>query len=466
MRPPAKSLPPESPPELTNGGILVLDTDSDLRESLERTLKCGGRMVYSAATVEEAISILQRENILVVILEMLPVAELTLDVLTTVVNAPTAPKVLCVSVDASPKLVTACMKRGAESFIQKPYSLTELQDELTKMFLSSELNTHLADPLPGDPDAIPSLLVGASHPVRELRLAIRRLARTNINCLIRGASGTGKDLVAREIHRLSVRRTRPFVKVNCSALPEHLLESELFGYERGAFTGAVSAKPGRFSLANNGTIFLDEIAEMYTNLQAKLLEVIEHKQFTKLGGREATRVDVQIISATNADMESRTKEGTFRSDLYFRLNEACLWVPQLQERKEDIPVLARHFITKYRHFRNGSQPELGQADLAALQDYSWPGNVRELESLVKRWLVFANGNIRDLLSQQPGTLSRPRAQGTPPPEDLDRVPPVALTRDLLLATLEQHQWNRRKTAETLGLSYQTLRRHIAKHGLV
>ncbi|MBN2309295.1 MAG: sigma-54-dependent Fis family transcriptional regulator, partial [Candidatus Hydrogenedentes bacterium] len=257
--------------------------------------------------------------------------------------------------------------------------------------------------------------------------------------------------------------------------PEQLLESELFGYEKGAFTGAVSSKPGRFELANRGIIFLDEIGDMHANLQSKLLQVIEHKEFTKLGGRRHINVDVQIIAATNADLEERTKEGTFRDDLYFRLNEVCIWVPPLSARREDIPLLVRHFIQKHGRFSGKADFEISGEELAALTEHNWPGNVRELESTIKRWLALGKKVLpsprHSAAEQKTGPKPPERQPESPPGRQPTRhvrvaagahMPPEA---DRIREALEGNQWNRRKAAEALGMSYQTLRRRIEKYGL-
>jgi transcriptional regulator with GAF, ATPase, and Fis domain len=274
-------------------------------------------------------------------------------------------------------------------------------------------------------------------------------------------------MVARELHRLSRRSDKPFVKVNCTALPEQLLESELFGYEKGAFTGAVTAKPGRFELANRGMIFLDEIGDMHPNLQAKLLQVIEHKEFTKLGGKRSINVDVQIIAATNADLEQRARDGAFRDDLYFRLNEVCIWVPPLSQRKEDVPLLVRHFIQKHGRFSAQSTFEISGEDLAALTQHDWPGNVRELESTIKRWLALGQKVIATPKASKPSSASA-SSQPSKPGQSVGgrkQAPDAESERERVLNALDRCQWNRRKAAEVLGMSYQTLRRRIEKFGL-
>ncbi|MBM3290489.1 MAG: sigma-54-dependent Fis family transcriptional regulator, partial [Candidatus Hydrogenedentes bacterium] len=265
--------------------VLVVDTDPGVRWALEKGLQKSGLDVASVSTVADALGAVSSREFACVVMELLPEAGLTQDVLTMLIEAPGAPRVVCVAVDSAPQLVIECMRRGAADFLPKPFSLTEIRAALARAMDAGP--SPLAHAVGAAPKRTtdPSALIGISPAIQELRVVIKQVAQTDLNCLVRGESGTGKDMVAREIHRMSRRSDKPFVKVNCTALPEQLLESELFGYEKGAFTGAVNSKPGRFELAHRGIIFLDEIGDMHPNLQAKLLQVIEHKEFTKLGGR-------------------------------------------------------------------------------------------------------------------------------------------------------------------------------------
>ncbi|MBI5095599.1 MAG: sigma-54-dependent Fis family transcriptional regulator [Candidatus Hydrogenedentes bacterium] len=465
------AIPEETQPKL----ILVLDTDPGIRWAVQKGLTSSGFRVRSVSTVGEALGVVRAEPVAAVILEMLPEAGLTLETLTMLLDTPAPPRVVCVSVDAAPQMVIECMRSGAADFLPKPFSLAEVRSALSRALAQgTETRTLGSRPRPQRNGASDSYLIGISPVIQEMRTAIEQVARTDLNCLLRGASGTGKDMVARELHRLSRRSDKPFIKVNCTALPEHLLESELFGYEKGAFTGAVSSKPGRFELANNGIIFLDEIGDVHPNLQAKLLQVIEHKEFTKLGGTKHIQVDVQIIAATNADLEQKTKDGSFRDDLYFRLNEVSIWVPPLSSRKEDIPLLVRHFVRKHGRFVGDSSFEISGEDLASLTQHEWPGNVRELESTIKRWLALGTKIITTPRpTAAPAPTASPHLVQTPViHKPVTQAPPVAApTKDemsestQLLQMLERHQWNRKKTAEALGMSYQTLRRRIEKFGL-
>lgn len=438
--------------------LLVVDTDPGVCWSLEKGLGLSG---YEVSTVNNAAHAIQRaraESFAGILLEIMPEAGLTVETLTQILDQETPPSVVCVSIDAPPTIVIDCMRRGATDFLVKPFSLAEVRAAIAKAI--GPLNSSGADtedPVEESPELAASLLVGVSPPMQELRTVIKQVAQTDLNCLIRGQSGAGKDVIAREIHRLSKRNEKPLIKVNCSALPEQLLESELFGYEKGAFTGAVAAKPGRFSLADKGVIFLDEICEMHPNLQAKLLQVIEHKEFTKLGGRQSVKVDVQIIAASNADIEAKTKDGSFRQDLYFRLNEVCIWAPPLNNRKEDIPLLVKHFTKKYSNFTGNRPFQVTGEDLTRLTERDWNGNVRELESTIKRWLVLGKTDITPPPVAPPRTAAPPATSA--PMQDREYSP------EEILQALEQNQWNRRKAAESLDISYQSLRRRIEKFKL-
>ena len=447
--------------------LLVVDTDPGLCWSLEKGLGLSGYEVVSVNNAAQAAKLVGEESFGCVLLEIVPEAGLTPDTVSQLLQKEGGPSVVCVAIDAPPHMVIDCMRRGAADFLVKPFSLAEVRSAIAKAIPSGDTagKNLLDDAVEESPELAASLLVGVSPPMQELRTIIKQVAQTDLNCLIRGQSGAGKDVIAREIHRLSRRGDKPLIKVNCGALPEQLLESELFGYEKGAFTGAVSAKPGRFSLADKGVIFLDEICEMHPNLQAKLLQVIEHKEFTKLGGRHSVRVDVQIIAATNADIEAKTKDGSFRQDLYFRLNEVCIWAPPLNSRKEDIPLLVRHFVKKYSSFTGDRPFQVTGDDLTRLTESEWNGNVRELESTIKRWLVLGKTELT-----QPTAAAHSAAHAArklaPAPARPDG-PPAArdFTPDDIRRALEENQWNRRKAADALDISYQALRRRIEKFGL-
>jgi two-component system, NtrC family, response regulator AtoC len=336
------------------------------------------------------------------------------------------------------------------------------------------------------PPRVTGVLLGMSEKMREVRELIARVADTDVTVLIRGESGTGKELVARAIHDASPRRERIFVKVNCAALPSELLESELFGFERGAFTGAIQHKPGKFEFANQGTMFLDEISEMQPSLQSKLLQVLQDGEFARLGGRDDVHVDVRIVAATNRDLENAVTDGSFREDLYFRLNVVCITLPPLRQRRDELAALTEIFLRRYAQHYNRPRLTLAADTVRLFESYEWPGNVRELENLIKRAVILGSddsvrheladaiagrqarpGPIPALQSRPPAPAvalaSSPPAVSPPPPpapsgslKDIARHAAREAERELIYRTLQQTRWNRREAAEILGISYKAL----------
>jgi transcriptional regulator with PAS, ATPase and Fis domain len=352
-------------------------------------------------------------------------------------------------------------------------------------------------------------LLGQSKQMAEVRELIHRVAETDVTVLIRGESGTGKELVARSLGAASARRDKPFIKVNCAALPADLLESEMFGFERGAFTGALQAKPGKFEFANHGTIFLDEIGEMSPSLQAKLLHVLQDGEFSRLGSNATVRVDARIVAATNRCLEEAVSQGQFREDLLFRLNVVCITMPPLRDRREEIPELVRHFLAQYSAFYNRPVTEISDATLERFYQHHWPGNVRELENVIQRIVILGSDSLNWNPSLPPRAdrraARRERRQNvTPPmmpepaqpmPSQTVSAPPVetaipaaaptpaevpvepapiaaapeqtslkligrsaarAAERELILRMLHRTRWNRKEAAEILGISYKAL----------
>jgi DNA-binding NtrC family response regulator len=310
--------------------------------------------------------------------------------------------------------------------------------------------------------AVP-VFVGQSQAVEEIRHCIATVAPIDMNVLIQGESGTGKDIVARLIHEHSGRRkSGAFVKINCPAIPETLLESEMFGHEAGAFTGAVREKPGRFEIAEGGTVFLDEIAEMPPGLQVKLLQVIEQKRFVRLGGRKTTHVDVRIVAATNAPLQQMLGDGRLRTDLFYRLNEFSIVLPPLRERTGDIPLLAQHFLSIYGLASQGRPLEISGDAMALLCQHSWPGNVRELEAVIRRFALTGREDVILAALKQ-------AASAAPCPDRPARGvfgnPAEEREAKALREMLNKVRWNRRKAAALLGISYCALRYRIVKYGL-
>ena len=398
--------------------------------------------------------------------------------------APQTAVILLTAYGSVPDAVEA-MKGGACDYLVKPVSFERLEQAAERILTQAQSLAQNHDR--GNEDRTGEGLVGQSPLWRRALARARQAAASDADVLIEAESGTGKELVARLIHRLSPRRERAFVALNCAAFPESLLESELFGYSRGAFTGATMAKPGRFELANRGTLLLDEIGEMPLGLQPKLLRVLQEREFDRLGDTRPVRVDLRVISTTNRALAEMVREGKFRADLYYRLNVIALSLPPLRERKEDIRELAGHFVRLYA--KPGRRLSLGEPFLTRLEHYSWPGNVRELANCVRRAVALAVGeeigaegleNLGDSVSRPSRAMSSGRAAvgeaagvGHPP---LDRDasigdrlrPGVSLEnmeRRLFEMTLEANQGNRSRTAESLGVSLRTVRNKIRSYGL-
>ena len=362
-------------------------------------------------------------------------------------------------------------------------------DKVTLAFLADEISSMLMDSLllklfPAEQSIWLKNIVGDSEAIRRLKEQIVQIAESDLTVLIRGDSGTGKELVARALHHLSNRAERAFIKVNCAALPETLLESELFGYERGAFTGAYKRKPGKFELADGGTIFLDEIGELSPDIQAKLLHVLEQQEFSRLGSEYSINVDVRILAATNKDLELAITEDTFRKDVFFRLNETTIKVPRLIEREKDIPTLVEHFIQKYSEECQKEYIPLSSETLGRLQEHNWPGNVRELENLIKRFVVFQDEEvIIKALNDQDSPLTVEDdelvlaaysstnwetilSQGKPISlKDICHEAILDIERRVINVALEATKWNRIQAAKLLGISYSGLRQKIKEYDL-
>lgn len=313
-----------------------------------------------------------------------------------------------------------------------------------------------------------AVVFGRSEAMREVRRRVERLASANIPVLLQGESGTGKEILAKLFHQHSPWHNGPFVKVNCPAIPGSLLESELFGYERGAFTGANGSKPGRVEMAHRGTLFLDEISEMNFDLQAKLLQLLQDGQFCRIGAQEDRRVEVRVVCATNRDLQAEVNAGRFRQDLFYRIAVVTIQLPPLRERLEDIPDLARYLFERYKEKYNSSAQMIPEATMARLQQYSWPGNVRELENVVRRYVILGNEEaLSDQLQTRATEISVDDllASGDFSLKNVTRRAVAEIERKLILRVLQNNNWNRKRTAKVLGISYRALLYKIQQAGL-
>ena len=379
--------------------------------------------------------------------------------------------VLMVSVVGKATTIVRAMQLGAADYLTKPFEEAELDVALDRLGLHSALPGSGTD---GRGAKVgPGQTVWVSTAMREIRAVIEQIGSTDVTVLIQGESGVGKEIVAREVHAVSNRLKGPFVKVNCAALPTNLLESELFGYEKGAFTGANGRKQGKFELANGGTIFLDEIGEMCPSLQAKLLQVLQDSEFTRLGGNRDVRVDVRVVCATNRTLRDMVLAGGFREDLFFRLNVVAIDIPPLRDRREEVPLLVETFLTRYVALYERPHHGLSQSLIEAMNEYDFPGNVRELENMIKRVVVLENEDsvLKDL--RRPRTSrSQRRAEleamlcemeetaGQLPLREVGRRFAMEIEREAIEHMLKLTGWNRKQTATRLGISYKTLLQKI------
>jgi len=334
------------------------------------------------------------------------------------------------------------------------------------MATATSINSSLFVPigiLPPD-----EVIFGSSEAMKVIRNKVEKLASANVPVLIQGESGTGKEILAKLIHKLSPWEDGPFVKVNCPAIPATLLESELFGYERGAFTGAYGTKPGRVELANRGTLFLDEISELESSLQAKLLQLLQDGQFCRIGAQEDRRVEVRLLCATNRQLEQEIDTGTFRQDLYYRINVLNISLPPLRERRMDIPVLIAYFLESHSQAYKLQPPPISSQVMQLLQRYDWPGNIRELENLVKRFVILGSEEAitSELVSHGQTHFSARVAQGESVPlKEITRQAVQELERKIILQVLQATHWNRKQAARKLKISYRALLYKIRQAGL-
>jgi len=313
-----------------------------------------------------------------------------------------------------------------------------------------------------------NIIFGRSDTMQAVRARLAKVAAANVPVLIHGESGTGKDIIARLIHGLSPWKAGPLVKVNCPAIPGTLLESELFGYEKGAFTGAFGSKPGRVELAHRGTLFLDEISELDLSLQSKLLQLLQDGQFCRIGAQEDKKVEVRVVCATNRHLESEIESGTFRQDLFYRINVVNMHMPPLRERRADIEDLANYFLEYYNRKYNCRAKPLSNEVLGVLQKYHWPGNIRELENLIKRYVILGHEEVitSDLVAREPDFFNPEISLDGPISlKKLTRQAVRELERKVILKVLQQHHWNRKQAAKTLSISYRALLYKIRDAGL-
>lgn len=451
------------------GTVLLVDDDESVRRGLYWALNTDYR-VLEAASRPEAVELLQREKIDVVVsdLHLPPHLEDISEGLTVVQaarNLRPAVQAVVITGSSSKRAALEAVKHGAYGFFEKPLDADEvlhIVNQATRMRRLEVENIRLREELLGSRGF--SHLIGGSHSLERIVKHARTVAATSATVLIIGENGTGKELLARAVHEESPRAAGPFVGVSCAALPETLIESELFGHEKGSFTSATQARKGRFELADGGTLFLDEIADLTPTVQVKLLRVLQERAFERVGGTKTLNVDIRLIAASNCDLEQEVEAGRFRRDLFYRLNVVPLVLPPLRVRKEDIPVLAIHFAQKAAEKYLRPTPDLDPLLIDALQEYEWPGNVRELENVMERLVVLTNEQQIDL-EFLPEKMLRVLPDANLADETTLEGGVAALKRRMILKALHAEGGNKVAAAKRLGISRSYLHRLISEFGL-
>ncbi len=448
--------------------ILIVDDEEGMRRLLSRILVKEGYETFAAANGQEALQAVALEEYDLVITDLKMPGMDGLTLLNELKDYDPRLPIIVITAYGTVENAVQALRSGAFDYITKPFEADEIRLTVAKAFERERLiaeNRYLHQELEGRYSF--SGIVGSSKAMQQVFDVAASVAHSNANVLITGESGTGKELIARSIHFNSPRKEKPFIVLNCAALSESVLESELFGHERGAFTGALHQKKGRFELADQGTLFIDEVGEMSLAAQVKLLRVIQEHEFERVGGNRTIKVDVRIVAATNKNLEQEVKAGRFREDLFYRLNVVNIELPPLRERREDIEPLAAHFLEKYTRETGKKIEQISPKALACLVAHDWPGNVRELENVIERAVVLAKGNVltpRDfpqgIQSRDQICLSLPESGGslTEILEDLER--------QLIIQTLNREGRSQTRAAEVLGIKRTTLRYKLEKYKLL
>ncbi|MFZ0451875.1 MAG: sigma-54 dependent transcriptional regulator [Desulfatiglandaceae bacterium] len=449
--------------------ILIVDDEKSMREFLEIMLTQEGYLVTLADSGSAACRILDHEDFDLVITDIRMKDVDGIDVLRKSRSLNPGTKVVLISAFATAETAVEAMKEGAYDYIPKPFKVNEFKDIVQDALEAKEKSVEEVEESREKHSSHFGLLVGESEEMKKVYDLITRVAGTKTNILISGESGTGKELVAKAIHHTSPRKDRPFVIISCAGIPENLIESELFGYKKGAFTGAGGDKSGLFDVADGGSVFLDEVGELSPAIQVKLLRVIQERTFTAVGGTEEKSVDVRFISATNRDLEKEVIQNRFREDLYFRLNVIPIPMPPLRKRKGDLPILAKHFLKKYSVEFGKDIKKISAFAMDILEEYPFPGNVRELENIIERSVALETSNIVLPESLTLSNLQKERksrresdltSEGIELEKVLDRV-----ERDYVLKALRMAHGSRQRTAQLLGINIRSLRYRMDKLGL-
>ncbi len=451
---------------MTHGAVLLVDDEEKILKTIGRALREDDHEVTTTSSPQEALRLLASRSFDVLIIDHLMPGLTGLDVVRDLqASVPEAdrPAVLMMTAHGTVRHAVDAMKLGVRDYLQKPFDIDELLANVRHMVREQQARSGLRYLLSEQRAQFGQYgIVGRSRAVQDVIARVELVARSRSTVLVTGETGTGKELVARAIHDRSAERDKPLIRVNCAALPESLLESELFGHVRGAFTGAVHARRGRFALADGGTILLDEIATISSSVQARLLRVLQEKEFEPLGAERTQKVDVRVIAATNRDLQQLAAEGKFQNDLYYRLNVIPIRMPPLRERREDVPLLIEHVVRRIATSLGKPEPRVEDAAIQALMEYDWPGNVRELENTMERAVVLATGPVlmRDQVLLMPGARG---AMGLPSPRLHENL--AWAERESILAALRASGGVKKDAAESLGISQRALSHYLGKHGI-
>jgi len=451
---------------MKNYNVLIVDDEKNVSQLLEKILIKEGFNTFTANNGSMALSIIDGHHVDMVITDIRMPNMSGIELLERIRKTDPLIKVILITAFATLETALKALRMGAQDYITKPFDLDEVLLAIHKIVGSSVENDIDHDVFQEAGNSIENYLVTVSPEMSKVMELIKQVSDSKSTIILYGETGTGKELVAQALHKLSERKDNPFIKVNCAAIPDLLLESELFGYEKGAFTGATSQKPGRFELANGGSIFLDEIGDISLSMQAKLLRVLQQKEYERLGGIKTIKTDVRIIAATNKDLEDLVEKGSFREDLFYRLNVVPIYLPPLRRRKEDIPILVKHFLVRSSYISGKPRKEITVEVMEKLINYHWPGNIRELENIIERCVVVTPGNLISLQDLPSKILESSRSQEPESYSSMkldDTVDQVE--KEVIMKTLNENGGNRTKTAERLGISRRSLHRKLNKYHL-
>jgi len=443
--------------------ILIVDDENNVTKLLEKLLTKEGYGALTAASGFEALKIIDSHQVDIVITDIKMPKMSGIDLLGKIKEIDPTIKVILITAFATLETAVEALKMGALDYITKPFDLTDVLLSIERIVAVLEKNEYSETPKE-EHGSKENYFLSKSIKMKSAIELMKQVSDTKSTVMIYGETGTGKELAAQIVHDLSIRNDKPFIKVNCAAIPENLLESELFGYEKGAFTGAINSKPGRFELADTGTILLDEVGDITPLMQVKLLRAVQEREFERLGGTKTVKVDVRIIAATNKNLENLVKEGKFRQDLYYRLNVVPITLPPLRERKEDIEQLVEYFLKNSSIISNKNVKKISKEALLFLKGYNWPGNIRELENVIERCVVITAGNKIDVENLPDYILNFDEKSNDFYSEDLSAVVDNA-EKNIIVKALKECKGNRTKASEVLGISRRSLHRKIIKYNI-